>query len=346
MSGLTARQKEILARTIESYIETVIPVGSRTLTERYGLRLSPASVRHEMGVLEELGYLTHPYTSAGRIPTDKGYHFYVEESVTEEPVSGFLLGVISQEMAGKIRNLDSLMERASRVLSAMAEEAVLVVSPRLQELCLKELSLVSLDETRLLSVWCCTSGLVQDCVVEMGEAISPEEADRIRNFINEELAGNPIENLEQELLQRIAVRRDSLRRLYERTLQIVRESLSYWERVRVFVEGSRYVLSQPEFQDARKSQLLLTTLEEKSSLLSLLSLQSPEEGIRVAIGEKELSKAIWDCALVSMPYYGHGRQAGTLGILGPRRMPYGRMMGLVRKMAEKMSGALERLGSW
>lgn len=246
---LTSRQKEILKRLIESYITTTLPVGSKTLAGRYGFSLSPASVRHEMGVLEERGYLTHPHPSAGRVPTDKGYRFYVEEAVDEEPVPEELLLPITREMRGGVSSFETMMERVSHILSRVAEEAVLILSP----------------------------------------------GDR----------GMP----------------------------------------RLFVEGSRYILNQPEFHDLKKLQLLITTLEEKSNLIDLLADRPLEEGIHVAIGEKELSKEIWDCSLVSAPYGWHGRQVGAVGILGPRRMPYGRIMGLVHQMAGEMSHVLARWDS-
>ncbi len=342
---ITSRQKEILTHIIESHIATTLPVGSKTLAGRYGLNLSPASVRHEMGVLEEQGYLTHPHPSAGRVPTDKGYRFYVTEGVTEEPVPRELLDLMTRETAGRIENLESLMGRVSRILSAMAEEAVLLVSPKLQELYLKELSLVPLDPNRLLAVWCTTSGVVQNCLVEMGEPVTFEEVVRIRNLINEELAGEPIASLEEELARRIRSRRDSLRRLYEQTLEIVQGSLPHWGIPRLFVEGSRYVLNQPEFQDLKKFQLLIAALEEKSSLTEFLMQQLQEGKVHVAIGEKDLSKDIWDCSLVSAPYVWYGKQVGAVGVLGPRRMPYGRIMGLVHRMADEISHALARWDS-
>jgi heat-inducible transcriptional repressor len=344
MDELTSRQKQILAFVIDAYIVTTLPVGSRTLAERYRFGLSPASLRHEMGILEERGYLTHPHTSAGRVPTDKGYHLYVKESVKEEPLSSTVMNIISREMKGKIENLESLMGQASRILSAIAEETVLVISPELRELYLKELSLVPWDETRLLAVWRTTSGLVQDCLVEMGEPIASEEIEKVRNFINEELKGQPIKRLEEELFTRIQSQRDSLRRLYERTLQIIQRSLPYWGAPRVFVEGSRYIVSQPEFQDVKKLQPLMTLLEAKSNLVELLSHRPTAEGVSVAIGATELSKEIWDCSWVSAPYLCQGKYMGTLGVLGPRRMPYGRIIGLVHHMAEEMSHALERRG--
>lgn len=345
MDDLTVRQKEILARIIDSHIATTLPVGSRTLAERYQMHLSPASVRHEMGILEEQGYLTHPHTSAGRVPTDKGYHFYVREIAREEPVPAELLTFIAKEIERKIDNLENLMARVSAILSTVAKEAVLMVSPVLQQLCLRELSLVAFDQTRLLAVWCSTSGLIQNCLVEMEEPISAVEVDRIRNFINEELTGNPIGSLEEILLRKLQSRRDSLKYLYERTLQIVRESIPHWTSPRLFVEGSHYILNQPEFQDLKKFQLLIATLEEKSNLIHLLAGRPLAGEIQVAIGEKELSKDIWDCALISSPFVWQGKCVGTIGVLGPRRMPYGRIMGLVHQMAGEVSRILTRWSS-
>jgi len=344
MHDLTARQKEILARLIEAYVASPTPVGSRTLAELHPFKLSPASLRHEMGILEERGYLTHPHTSAGRVPTDQGYRLYVKERVREEPVSEALLGFIAREMKGKIENLEALMERASRILSAVAEETVVVTAPELRKLYLKELNLVPFDPTRLLAVWCTTSGLVQDCLVEMEGPVAAEEVDRIRRFINEEFAGESIDALEEALLRRMESRRDSLRRLYERTLAIIRDSLLHLERDRLFVVGSRYILNQPEFQDAKKVRHLVTLLEEKSALLEMLRHQPAEQGVHVAIGAKELSEEMWDCALVSASYLWGGRCVGVLGVLGPRRMPYGRIMGLAHRMAGEISRALAGWG--
>lgn len=249
MNELTPRQKDLLIRVIESHIATSLPVGSRTLTERYDLHLSPASVRHEMGILEEQGYLTHPHTSAGRLPTDQGYQFYVQEAVREEPVSNELSNYMAQEMEKRMDNLDDLMIRASSVLSAIVKEAVLVTSP------------------------------------------------------------------------------------------IPRSEPT------VFVEGSRYILNQPEFQDLKKFQLLMETLEERPRLADLLKSRSLEQGVTVAIGERELSKNIWDCALVTAPYGQRIECVGLLAVLGPRRMPYGKIMGWVRQTADKLTQILARVDS-
>ena len=151
-----------------------------------------------------------------------------------------------------------------------------------------------------------------------------------------------MEALEAELLKKIRARQDSLRRLYLRALEVVRESAPQWSRPRLFVEGTRYVLNQPEFQDLEKFRLFMDTVEEKSDLIQLLNQHPGEQGFHVAIGEKELSDRIWDCALVSSPYQYRGRSVGRVAVLGPRRMPYGRIIGLVKQMAREVSRALER----
>lgn len=345
MEHLTPRQKEILGCIIEAHIETALPIGSTALAKCCRLQLSPASLRHEMGILEDREYLTRPHTSAGRVPTDKGYNFYVREVVREEPVSKAILERVSEEIESKIEDLEGLTMRVSRILSAMAEEAVLATSPALQELCLKELSLFVFDPTHVFAVWRSTTDLIQNRMVEMEEGISAGEIERIRNFINQELNGRPIGSLETELLKRIKSCRDSLRRLYELTLAIVHESLSAWELPQLFVEGSRYILNQPEFHDFKKFQPLITALEEKSRLLDLLKHQQSYSEVHVAIGEKAFPKEIWDCALVSSSYVWRGNRVGTIGILGPRRMRYGKVMGLVHQMADSISQILAQRSS-
>ena len=183
------------------------------------------------------------------MPTDEGYRFYVREGVSEEPVPSALLNYMAREMEGEIESLESLMERVSHILSALSEEAALVMTPRLRE---------------------------------------------------------------------------------------------RGEEPRLFVEGFRYILNQPEFHDLQKFQNLMTMLEEKASFIELLVRQPHEEGVYVAIGEKDLSKDIWDCSLVSASYVWCGKQVGAVGVLGPRRMPYGRIMGLVHRMADEISQALAR----
>ena len=249
MEDLKERQKEVLRIIVSTYVKSVNPVGSRTIAKSYKNELSPATIRNEMHDLEERDYIKQPHTSAGRVPTDKGYRYYVDHLMPEPKVPPHVASLVAREYRDRIDNIETLIERTSKILSTLSEQAGLVVFPAFEGLALKRVELTSLGRQHLLMVWVTNNGFVQNRVMDMKEEIPEEELVRINRFLNQELGGMLLEQVKPYLIEKLEHAHDSLRTLCQIAYSIVFESFPKMEQRRLSMEGSRYILEQPEFQD-------------------------------------------------------------------------------------------------
>lgn len=339
---LRDRQKKILSIIVDSYVETAEPVGSRTISRKYHLDVSPATIRNEMSDLEEAGLVTHPHTSAGRIPTDRGYRYFIDYLLKKETVSMELAEAIANDFRQEIEGVEDLIEKASRILSAFTEQAGVVSYPEVENLSFAGLKLHPLDGTHVVAIWMTASGWIHDQVIDMKEEVSEETVKRIMNFFNTELSGVPFRKMSEEITRRLGERRDSLHALYQQSFRILNEALRKIHTARVCLEGSFHILEKPEFQDSDKSLLLFRALENRDRLLDLLREDPMPRGIRVQIGRENKWQEIWNCSLITSHYAWKGNDVGVLGILGPSRMRYAQAMALVQCVAQELSRALER----
>lgn len=342
MEELKERQKEVLRIIVSTYVKTINPVGSRAIAKYYQNELSPATIRNEMHDLEEREYIAQPHTSAGRVPTDKGYRYFVDHLISEGGVAPYVAALVAREYRERMDNVEALIERTSKILSALSEQAGLVMFPMFEELVLKRIDLTWLGRQHLLAVWVAHNGFVQNRVVDMKEEIPSEELVRINRFLNQELGGMLLAQVRRYLTQKLERAHDSLRSLYQAAGTIVSESFPRMEQRRLSLEGSRYVLEQPEFQNWEKSRRLFKTLEAKDFLMDLVQGDPEREGVQVRIGLEHHCEDIWDCSFVTARYQVNQKPVGTLGILGPRRMPYERMIALVDFVSRRFGEALEQ----
>lgn len=339
---LTDRQKRIFSIIVDSYVETAEPVGSRTIAKRYDLDLSSATIRNEMSELEEAGFITHPHTSAGRVPTDLGYRYFINYLLRKETVSQQLASDISNEFQKEMEGLDDLLEKATRVLSALTGETSIVIYPEMKDLIFNQISLHRLSENHVAAVWFSASGLIQNQMIDMRDEVSEETLKMIMNFFNSELSGIPFGEMKQEILRRLSERKDSLAYLYQQALQITEDSLRKIQAARLKLEGAFHILEKPEFQDIAKTRLLFQALEQKDRLCHLLREDIADTGIKVHIGRENQWQEIWDCSLITTSYKWAGHGAGVLGILGPSRMRYGAVMAIVDQISRELSQVLQR----
>ncbi|MBI4358266.1 MAG: heat-inducible transcription repressor HrcA [Candidatus Omnitrophica bacterium] len=342
MSELTERQKDILGIIVGSYVKTICPVGSRAIAKSYRQELSPATVRNEMHDLEEEGYIKQPHTSAGRVPTDRGYRYFVDHLIAKEKLGPHVAALVAREYREHMDNIETLIERTSKILSTLSEQAGLVVFPAFEGLVLKRIELTLLGNDRLLVVWVTENGFVQDRIIDMKEEIPGEELIRMNQFLNEELRGMLLAEVKSYVLSKLAQAGDSLRVLYRTALDIIRDGFPKVEQRRLALEGSRYILEQPEFHDWQKSRLLFKTLEARDSLMDLVQGNRDREGVQVRIGFEHHCEDIWDCSVVTTRYRVKDRTVGTLGILGPRRMEYGKVIPLVDFVGRRFGEVLEQ----
>ena len=342
MADLKERQEEVLKIIVGQYVKTANPVGSRAIAKYFHHELSPATIRNEMHDLEERDFIRQPHTSAGRVPTDKGYRYYVDHLMHETKVPPHIATLIAREYRNRMDNIDALVERTSKILSALSEQAGLVTFPAFEGLVLKRVELTSLGRNHLLVVWVTNNGFVQNRVIDMKEEIPNEELVRINTFLNQELSEMLLAEVKLYLAQKLEQAQDSLRSLYQTARFIVFESFPKTEDRRLALEGSRYILEQPEFQNWEKSHRLFKMIESKESLLDLVQGNLEREGVQVQIGVEHHCNDIWDCSFVTAHYRINQRTVGTLGVLGPRRMQYDRIVSLVDYVSRRLGEVLEQ----
>ena len=340
--ALTERQKNILRIIVGTHVKTIMPVGSQAISKFFEDKLSSATIRNEMHDLEERGFIKQPHTSAGRIPTDQGYRFYVDHLMSETSVPPHVATLVAREFRERMDNLDTLIERTSKVLSSLSEQAGIVVFPTFEGLSLKRIELTLLSKRHLLVVWVVSNGVVQNKVIDLKEEIPQAEIERINRFLNEELSGVLMSDVIPHLSQKFNEAKDALKSLYRNAHIIVRDSFPKSSVRRIALEGSRYILDQPEFQDWEKSKRLFKMLEEREFLMDLVQSNGSGEGVRVQIGLEHHCEDIWDCSVVTAKYHVNQKIVGALGILGPRRMPYEKVISLVDFVSRRFSEALEQ----
>lgn len=342
MEQLTERQKHIFMSLVESYVESAQPVGSRTLMKQKNISFSPATIRNEMSDLEALGFVTHPHTSAGRVPTDKGYRFYVN-AVTrdqEEEVDIKLAEQVMQHFPARMKDLDELIEFTSGVLSTLSEQAALVSYPEPGLLYFGEIELIPLANRRVLIMWVSTNGLVGHRMVEVDEPVTAALCQKVSRLLNTELKGKKFSEMQTVLLHKLRYERDKLRDVYELARKIIRLASGENEPVFKF-SGSRRLLEKPEFQNVDALKRIFSMLEEAESKLARLFRQDLEDAsIHVHIGE-ENPASMRDCSIIAAPYAVKGQAVGMVAVVGPRRMPYRRMIRVVHYVARSFSEHFE-----
>ncbi len=338
---LDPRQEQVLLAVVREYIRTAQPVSSSFLVENYGLNCSSATVRNVLARLEELGFLGQPHTSAGRIPQDPAYRFYVDRLVESGIGAPPEAPVIRDEVGASQTYLDSLMEQAIRLLSQATRHTAMILGPRLRSNFFRYLQLVPLGPRRLLFVLLTRTGSVVEKVLELSVPVPPDLLEGMTESLNRRLRGLPLMEISQELLRemRPAVDEQILQGL---TLAARDDSLDAGGRL--VLGGTSRLLDQPEFHDVERLRQLLKVLEEEEILAEVLTKTLETPGFRIWIGQENELAEMKGCSLLAATYYLRGEPVGTLGILGPTRMPYDRVLSILSCVAQSVSHRLERLG--
>lgn len=336
MAELSSRQQMILGLVIKQYIATAQPVGSKTLLETSELNVSSATVRNEMAVLEELGFLTHPHTSAGRVPTDKGYRYFVERLLGDIELSSTERNTIRHQFHQAKLEMAQWMQLAAAVLARSLRGAALVTAPKMEKPRLRQLSLLSTQPQRVLMVVVFQGGNVRDRSFTLNEPTSPELLIQLANKLNASFDGLDV---------------DGIRRRAPEIGDVELEIVEHLMRVmagddevqinQVYRDGLSEVLLEPEFEKSSEANALVTALEQPSFLTEVLN--SPVGAVQVVIGGEGRWQELSACSMVLAKYGVEGFATGALGVLGPTRMPYGRAISTVRYVADLMSDMVSDL---
>ena len=328
---LTARDQEILRATILYYIKSASPVGSRTLTKLTDLGLSPATIRNVMADLEESGFLSQPHTSAGRIPTEKAYRFYVDAllGLSPHPAED---SEFARLRLSPSEDIKETLHEASRLLSLLSRYAGVVMTPRASILQFARVELIRLGERHLLVIFVSTDGSLHNRMVEVDEEWSPDQLRQVSSELNQRFAGQDLATIRATLLDEM---REQKRRYDQLMRQIVQAAeLSKDRSEDVYVEGKANILEAPEFADVDKMKTLFKTFEEKYRIVTLIDKSLETDGVHVFIGSENSVLGIPDLSLVVANYRCGGQPAyGTVGVLGPIRMEYDRVIPLVDRVA-------------
>lgn len=339
MGDLSERQKLILALVIREYIKSAQPVGSAHLVEEYKLDFSPATVRNELLTLTEMGYLRQPHTSAGRIPTEEGLRYFVRQLLGHTELPDPTKRMIAHQFYQAGGDLNRWMRLAASVLAHQSQAASLVTAPRPEHVIFKHLELISTFGRQVLMVLVLAGGEVNQQMLSLAEPVSQEQLSRVAQAINQSCLG-----LDCDSIAALPTPSDALE---QDVRKLVLESMRRTSRVlagEVYRDGLTHVLMEPEFSESEAARRALRILEERSLLEDLLArtvLANEAEGIQVLIGGEGTWEELKDCSMVLARYGAPGLAIGTLGVLGPMRMAYGRTISTVRYVAELLSNLLE-----
>lgn len=337
---ISARAKKILFACVTEFISTGDAVGSRTLARRYGLDLSAASIRNVLADLEEAGYLKQPHTSAGRVPTDKALRLFIDTLVRLRPLSPEDQAKIHERFV-QIRMAEDPLRETGRYLSELSGTAALVIAPRAELRALAQLRFIPTRPGQLLAVLVFRDGSVENRFVGHDEPISEGDLQRIHNLLADVIEGRSLGDARDLFARRLADERTEVDQLRKRAFELGSKATSDFARpAEVLIEGQGRLIDLPEYADVGRLRSLVRTLEEREALLSLLDKTLAAGVVTVLLSSEANELGAGDLSLVVAPYSEHGRAAGTVGVLGPTRMDYAKVMPLVDATALALSEAL------
>jgi heat-inducible transcriptional repressor len=340
-SELDPRHAKVLREVVRQHIQTGEAIGSATIARATTIGLSPASIRHVMSELEELGLLSQPHTSAGRVPTDQAFRVYVDQMIRKPRMGAAQAQAIERALTESSREVDDLLGEASRQLSLFSNQVGLVLAPDLERMIVDQLEFVRIDRGRVMAILVTRSGVVHSRILQVGDPPEVAELERIGRYLTEEFGGRTLPQMRDMLARRLREERATYDRMMSRSLELGQKAVDFDESdAEVFVEGASNLLNLPEFSDLDLARALFRTLEDKRTLIDLLSRLLEEPGVRVVIGEENALSDLNRCSMVVSTYRSGERVMGTVGIVGPIRMPYGRVMALVDHLSHVLSRLL------
>ena len=335
---LDERSRTLLKALVEHYIADGQPVGSRALSKFSGLDLSPATIRNVMADLEEAGFVASPHTSAGRIPTARGYRLFVDSLLTVQPLEARQMGEMKESLHGLPNN--QIIASASQLLSSLSNFAGVVIAPRRQASRIRQIEFLNLSEKRILLIIVTTDGDVQNRIVTTDKAYSPSELVSAANYLTQNFAGLDFEQIRQRLAGEIQQLREDMKPLMALALDAGDAAMADNSAPYV-ISGERNLLDVEELSsNMKRLRELFDLFEQRSSLVRLLDISHRAEGVQIFIGGESGIAPLDECSVIAAPYSVDGRIVGSVGVIGPTRMAYERVIPIVDITARLLSSAL------
>ncbi|MBI2252110.1 MAG: heat-inducible transcription repressor HrcA [Armatimonadetes bacterium] len=337
---LNFRQEKILLALIEEFIDTAEPVGSSTLLNKHNLDCSSATIRNEMAYLESLGFLGQPHSSSGRIPLDEAYRFYVKYLLQKGILPPPEALDIQKEYQDETLELESLIEHTRKILAQLTNYTSLILGPRINKTIFKYLKLIFLNPHSVLVIMLTNTGGIIHRVINLDSEINPYELDKMAKILNDRLQGKSLEIFNFNFLRQFS---DKIDLNILNGLSEIAKNLFKEVEKKIFYDGTINLLNLPEFKDLKKLKLILEVLEDEKLVAEILSESLSSQGLQVSIGSENQYLPMESCSLISAAYNVDGEPVGSLGILGPKRMPYERIISIVKYVAQSFSERLNKL---
>ena len=337
--GLGERKLKILHAIIQTYLETGEPVGSRTISKYTDLNLSSATIRNEMADLEELGYILQPHTSAGRIPSDKGYRLYVDMLMEEKEQE---LNEMQEQMLQKADKMDQLLKQAAQVLAANTNYATMVSTPRNSANRLKFIQLSQVVEEQVIAVIVLGGNVIKNKIINVREPLGNENLLKLNMLLNTSLNGMSIEEINLGLIARRKEQAGIHSEVISDVLDAVADAIQIDEDMQIYTSGATNIFKYPELSDKQSAQEIISAFEEKQQLTELVTQTLSQEdntGIQVYIGDETPVQTMKDCSVVTATYELGDGMRGTIGIIGPKRMDYEHVL----KSLKRLQGELDAM---
>lgn len=347
---LDERKMKILQAVVKNYLETGEPVGSRTISKYTDLNLSSATIRNEMADLEEQGYILQPHTSAGRIPSDKGYRVYVDEMMREREAAledkEKEINEMKDFLVEKVDRVETLLQNMARVLADNTNYATMISTPHLHSNRLKFIQLSSVEGNQILCVMVLEGNIIKNKIINVNQDLDNETILKLNILLNSTLNGLTLEQINLEMISRMTGQAREQSELVRDILDALVEAISSEKDMEIYTSGATNILKYPELNDSERASRLIGTLEEKKLLTNLITETGSEDdnrGIQIYIGNETPVQSMKDCSVVTATYELDDGLRGTIGVIGPKRMDYEKVVETLKHVKEQLDDAYKKI---
>ena len=332
---LDDRKKKVLQAIVEEYINTAEPVSSNSLTNNYGLNYSSATIRNEMADLEKNGYLDKPHTSAGRIPSEKGYRYYVDELINDQDISLEEIKYISSKLETKVNEIEELTKIAANTISEVTHYTTLSIGPRNDEQIIEEIKFVPLGQRMIMAVILTDNGLVKETIIKFDEDITDKQVETVNYMFNNKLKGKPLETikgpLEEYLFDEMTYSVNVIKPIIEQIKKAIEEDDN-----KIYLEGRNRAFELPEFNSLEVARNFVNVLDTKELMEDMLNSGFAKD-INVYIGKENEKDELKDFSIVTFKHKIGNKDLGTIGIIGPKRMDYSKVISVMKYISKKLN---------
>ena len=339
---LSERQLKILEAIVNDYIQTAEPIGSRTIAKKYGMGISSATIRNEMSDLEDMGFITQPHTSSGRVPSQKGYRFYVDSMMPKKPLTSEESLLLQRMILSNIYQVEYMMKETANALARLTRYPAIVSEPYLKKTKIKHVQMIPVDDKTIFLVMVTDTKSVKSQPLTLPTAPDYEELNRLSHMLNHHLSGKTIREIDRPLIDQLFVSFGHQAHILMPILGVIVGLIQDEDDMRVFTSGVKNILAFPEFSDIRKAEAIFQALEERDALIAILN-QPQTDGIQIIIGTENSLDILKNCSLIKANYTIDNQSTGSIALIGPIRMDYGHAVSVLQGILQNIQHVLKAL---